>query len=465
MNEEKKKVIVSFFRQIMQVYDFEIMIDINENLENIFRLNDIQKGNLGGIEQEEFLILADIIARLDLYHKDYIYAPLELKQSNDEKLAKDDWDLVAKRYLENDTVVKVLSEIHTKEYVDLISKKEKFDIQDIIKILDGDEKFYKSVCEKYVNTMSKEMLLKFDNKIFHIYIEDEYIKLKEEGKININNYKEYLDGEFEVEEYYYYQELYNSVIKDNIAYDLNDLELFDNEGNWTFYITFEELKKVGLGYMVKDKFPLIEKYAVTEEKIFDFFDYFTLEQLEDFEQSLKQYFNEKSIIYNENSYEQLESKEDRDFNRDILRLACGLITYEDFMMDNVNENQTYYDISLDKVSEYFRKNKIKNLMDYGSDRDEGLYHLSSMYKEILDKLDVKYLDVNTRDKGGQDGTFITTICFEDKIEFEVETDGWSGIKIVTNNVKEIYKEYSKSQEKSKQIKEEKDNKIDYDIGG
>jgi hypothetical protein len=463
MNEEKKKVIVSFFRQIMQVYDFEIMIDINKNLENVFRLNDIQKGNLGGIEQEEFSTLADIIDRLDLYHQDYIYTPLELKQSNDEKLSKDDWDLVAKRYLENDTVAKVLSKIHTKEYVNLISKKEKFDIHDIIKILDEDEKFYKSVCEKYVNTMSKEILLKFDNKILHIYIEDEYIKWKEEGKININNYKEYLDGEFEVEEYYCYQELYNSVIKDNIAYDLNDLELFDNEGNWTFYITFEELKKVGFGYMVKDQFPLIEKYAVSEEKVFDFFDYFTLEQLEDFEQSLNQYFNEKCIIYNENSYEQLESKEDRDFNRDILRLACGLITYEDFIMDNVNENQTYYDISLDKVSEYFRENKIKNLMDYGSDKDEGLYHLSSMYKEILDKLDIKYLDVNTRDKEGSDGKFITTICFEDKTEFEVETDGWSGIKIVTNNVKEIYEEYSKSQEKSKQIKEGKDNEIDYDF--
>jgi len=447
----------------MQVYDFEIMIDINKNLENVFRLNDIQKGNLGGIEQEEFSTLADIIDRLDLYHQDYIYTPLELKQSNDEKLSKDDWDLVAKRYLENDTVAKVLSKIHTKEYVNLISKKEKFDIHDIIKILDEDEKFYKSVCEKYVNTMSKEILLKFDNKILHIYIEDEYIKWKEEGKININNYKEYLDGEFEVEEYYCYQELYNSVIKDNIAYDLNDLELFDNEGNWTFYITFEELKKVGFGYMVKDQFPLIEKYAVSEEKVFDFFDYFTLEQLEDFEQSLNQYFNEKCIIYNENSYEQLESKEDRDFNRDILRLACGLITYEDFIMDNVNENQTYYDISLDKVSEYFRENKIKNLMDYGSDKDEGLYHLSSMYKEILDKLDIKYLDVNTRDKEGSDGKFITTICFEDKTEFEVETDGWSGIKIVTNNVKEIYEEYSKSQEKSKQIKEGKDNEIDYDF--
>lgn len=409
MNEEKKIKIIEFFKQIMQVYDFEIMIDTNENMENVFRLNDIQKGNLGGIEQEEFSSLADIIDRLDSYHQDYIYTPLELKQSSDVKLSKDDWDLVAKRYLENDTVAKVLNEIQPRKYADLISKKEEFEIQDIIKILDEDEKFYKSVCQKYTDTMSKEMIIEKDNKILYIYIDDDYTKLKDEGKINQNNFEKYLDGNFEVEEYNYYQELYNSGIKDNIAYDLNDLELFDDDGKWVFYITFEKLKKVGFGYMAKDQFPLIEKYAVPQDKIYDFFDCFTLEQLDDFEQSLNQYFNEKSIIYNENSYEKLESVEGANFNRDIIRLACGLITYEDFLMDNVNENQTYYDISLDKVSEYFRENKIKNLMDYGSDKDEGLYKLSSMYKDILNKLDIDYLDINTRDKEGSDGIFITTI--------------------------------------------------------
>ena len=64
---------------------------------------------------------------------------------NNEKIAKDDWNLVAKRYLENETVVRVLNEIDTKKYVDLISKKEKFHIQDIIKILNEDEQFCKNV--------------------------------------------------------------------------------------------------------------------------------------------------------------------------------------------------------------------------------------------------------------------------------------------------------------------------------
>ena len=227
MNEIKKEKIVQFFRQMLEVYDFELVIDINKDLENVFRLNDIQNGNLNGINQEEFYTLSDIIERLDTYHQDIVYIPLENKKSNNEKIAKDDWDLVAKRYLESETVERALNEIDTKKYVDLISKKEKFDIQDIIKILDEDEQFCKSVCKKYVDTMSKEMLLEIDNKILHIFIEDEYIKLKEEGKINNQNYKEYLDGNFNVYEYDSYQELYNSVIKVEIVYDLNDLELFD----------------------------------------------------------------------------------------------------------------------------------------------------------------------------------------------------------------------------------------------
>ena len=70
MNEIKKEKIVQFFRQMLEVYDFELVIDINKDLENVFRLNDIQNGNLNGINQEEFYTLSDIIERLDTYHQD-----------------------------------------------------------------------------------------------------------------------------------------------------------------------------------------------------------------------------------------------------------------------------------------------------------------------------------------------------------------------------------------------------------
>ena len=452
MNENNKEKIVKFFRQILEVYDFQIMIDINENLENVFRLIDIQKGNLGGIEQEEFYTLSDIINRLDSYHQDYVYTPLENKKSNNEKIPKDDWDLVAKRYLENDTIANILSEINTKEYVDLIGEKEKFEIQDIIKILDEEEKFYKSVCQKYVGTMSKEMLLEKDNKILHIFIEDDFIDLKEKGKINNKNYKDYLDGNFEVYEYDFYQDFYNGTVKDEIAYDLNDLELFDEDGNWDFYITFEELKKVGYAFMVKDQFPLIEKYAVPEDKIFEFFDYFSLEQLEDFEKTLHLYFETDDIEYDKETLE-MYSKSNAMFNSNIICLAEGAETLEDFLEDYKEQN---YDILLNKVREYFMENKIKDLMEYGSDNDEGLYKLSSMYKELMDELSIKYSSVFTEDVS--DGKYLTTIIFEDNSSIKIDTSAWNGIKVVTENVESIYETY----EKLKQKEVKNDEEINYD---
>ena len=457
MDENKKEKIVKFFRQILEVYDFQIMIDINQDLENVFRLIDIQKGNLGGIEQEEFYTLADIIDRLDSYHQDYIYTPLENKKSNNEKLSKDDWDLVAKRYLESETVANVLTEIHTKEYVDLIGKKERFEIQDIIKILDEDEQFYKSVCQKYTDTMSKEMLLEAGNKILHIFIKDEYIEFKEKGMINSQNYKDYLDEDFEVEEYEFYQDFYNGTVKDEIVYDLNDLELFDENGKWNFYLTFEELKKVGYAFMVKDHFPLIERYAVPEEKIFEFFNYFSLEQLENFEYSLYLYYQANDIIYD--GYEFI-SKEGNLFNVDIIRMSETFITYEDFMKEYIQNSQSYYDISLEKVIEYFRENQIKDLMDYGNDFDEGLNHLSSMYKEIMNKLNIKYSTVYTKDVSA--GKYLTTITFKDNSSIEINTSAWNGIKVVTENIESIYEYYHNIQEKVEENEVENNEEINYE---
>lgn len=104
------------------------------------------------------------------------------------------------------------------------------------------ENFYKNICQKYIKTMSKEMVLEIDNdKILHIFIKDEYIEWKDKGKINIQNYKEYLDENFEMYEYESYKDLYSSVIRDEVIYDIQDLGLFNVDGNWNFYITFEEL--------------------------------------------------------------------------------------------------------------------------------------------------------------------------------------------------------------------------------
>ena len=321
---------------------------------------------------------------------------------------------------------------------------------------DLDNKFYESVCKEYVKTMSKEMLLEDKKgKIFYIFIDDDYIKLKEKGKINLDNYKEYLDGNFEVEEYNSYEEIYNTSIKDNIAYDLNDLALFDENGNWDFYITFEELKKIGYGFMVKDQYPLIEKYAVSEEKIFDFFDYFSLEQLEDFEQTLNKYFIENTIQYDgENLF---SCKEDYTFNNDILRLACGLTSYDDFIKDYIEIEPTNYDLISPVVAKYFNEKEMEDLMEYGNDSDEGLYHLSTLYEDLMNELDIKFNNVYTEDIS--DGKYVTTIIFRDNSEIQIDTSAFNGIEVVTNNLISVLESFN---EKVADNILEIEDEIDYD---
>lgn len=318
-----------------------------------------------------------------------------------------------------------------------------------------DMNFYESVCKKYVETMSKEMLMEVNNKILYIFIDDDYIKLKDAGKINSSNYQEYLDGNFEVEEYDSYEEIYNTSIRDNIAYDLNDLELFNDNGDWVFYITFEELKKAGYGFMVKDQYPLIEKYAVAEDKIFDFFDYFSLEQLEDFENTLKQYFVENTIKYDgENLF---SCKEDYTFNSDILRLACGLTSYDDFIKDYIEIELTNYDLISPVVAKYFNEKEMEDLMEYGNDSDEGLYHLSTLYEDLMNELNIKFENVYTEDIS--DGKYVTTIIFRDNSEIQIDTSAFNGVEVVTNNLVSVLENFK---EKNVQNNLENENDIDYD---
>ena len=138
-----------------------------------------------------------------------------------------------------------------------------------------------------------------------------------------------------------------------------------------------------------------------------------------------------------------------------------MISYYDLLQDYKINSQQYYDLSLDKVIEYFRENAISNLMDYGSDRDEGLNHLSSMYQEIMDKLGIKYLNVYTEDVS--DGKYMTTITFENDSSIEVDTSAWNGIKVVTENMESIYETYENLKEKSKQNEVKNENEFEYDF--
>lgn len=455
MDELKQEKIVKFFKEMLNVYEFDLIIDTNENFKSAFKLKDLQGGNLGGIEQENFYTLQDIIDRLDVYHHDYIYKTLDEKENT--KLNTNDWEFIAKKFIENENIEKVLSNIDTHKYIYLNDKQNKFELQDIIKILDEEESFYKKICERFINTMSKEMLLEKGQNILHIFIEDEYVELKEAGKININNYEKYLDNDFNVYEYDSYQEFFNSVVKDEIAYDLNDLELIDENGDWCFYISFEELKKIGYGYRVKDEFPLLEKYIVDDEIAFDFYDNFTLEELKEFEETLDLYYEKNDIDFDENTAE-LYSKSNKNFNYSIISFSEGLITYEDFLEDYKKDIPSNFELSLQKVIKYFRENNIKDLMEYGSDFDEGLYKLSDMYKEILEQLNINFQSIKTED-GMSDGKYVTTIVFKDNSQIKLDLSAWNGIGNVTDNIESILEEYEKCYPKISKENEIKDIEI------
>jgi len=109
------------------------------------------------------------------------------------------------------------------------------------------------------------------------------------------------------------------------------------------------------------------------------------------------------------------------------------------------------------VETYFRENKIKDLMDYGADRDEGLNKLSIMYNEFLEKLNIDYSSIYTKD-GISDGKYTTEITFKDESKITLDTSAWNGIENVEDNIKSVLEFYEKIKEKDV----ENDKEIDFD---
>jgi len=95
-----------------------------------------------------------------------------------------------------------------------------------------------------------------------------------------------------------------------------------------------------------------------------------------------------------------------------------------------------------KVNNYFKDNNIVDLMGYGSDIDEGLYHLTSLYQDIMNNLSIHYEYIYTED-GLSDGKYITIICFDKNNVIKVDTSAWNGEEIINGNMLYIYKSYQK----------------------
>ena len=100
----------------------------------------------------------------------------------------------------------------------------------------------------------------------------------------------------------------------------------------------------------------------------------------------------------------------------------------------------------DIIDKYFEENKIENFMDYGSDRDSySMPSLSSVYKDILDKLNIKYTNIFTEDIS--DGKYQTTIEFNDD-KVVVDTSAWNGREVLKDNIESIKEKYKELQAES-----------------
>lgn len=208
--------------------------------------------------------------------------------------------------------------------------------------------------------------------------------------------------------------------------------------------------------ITKDKYPLIEKYVLGDEKSFDFYDHFSLEQLDDFENSLHLYYETENLIMDQD--ESLISLDGSLFNIGIIELSTGMITYDDFIQDYSFDKLTNDEKIELYVASYFQENGIKDLKDYGADSDEGLYHLTSMYEELIKKIGIEISNIYTED-GISDGKYITEITFNNGAKTVIDTSAWNGIQTVRDNLQTVYEFNKKIQEKGI----ENDQELEYDF--
>lgn len=100
-----------------------------------------------------------------------------------------------------------------------------------------EEKFYKQICNKYVETRGQHYIVEDSDGIHYLELEDSY------DEVNVKNYKELLkDGEDTI--FNTYKKLYKDIVEYNVYEDLQDKNLGYNLGN--FYLSNAELIKLGI---------------------------------------------------------------------------------------------------------------------------------------------------------------------------------------------------------------------------
>lgn len=207
--------------------------------ETVFVLDDWQEANLGGIEQEIFYNLADIIDRMDIYHNDYFYRSFEERRdeditngrkppdiSNGKEIEKGDWDSALLYLLNNDKFTNLLAEITTENFNELQELYNK--VKDDLPMGYTNAIDYmadKLIAESIIETQSAYVMAEKDNKVYLSYYgygDVDYVKLE-------------CDGEYEVP--------VNA--KDVFWKDINaTMQMYDENGNNEFFTIYDNYGEI-----------------------------------------------------------------------------------------------------------------------------------------------------------------------------------------------------------------------------
>lgn len=191
-------------------------------------------------------------------------------------------------------------------------------------------------------------------------------------------------------------------------------------------------------------------------------------------QSIKTYFekNESELSQEEidniieatdDLIKELEQNYD---NEDYIALftqpMSGFYSIDDNLKDILENLLDYYESQLERmefgkinienvVDYYFDYNNIKNLMDYGSDRDgEITPTISSMYETILDNLKIDYTNIFSDDVSA--GKYTTIIELNEDYKIQLDTKARYTAKDIYDNIKSVdnlYKDYLKEKQMKK----------------
>lgn len=123
-----------------------------------------------------------------------------------------------------------------------------------------------------------------------------------------------------------------------------------------------------------------------------------------------------------------------------------------YYIDNEDEEYVYNNFFgseeekiTDVVNTYFAEKDLKDLMEYGSDRDYYVMpSLTDLYKGILSRLNIPTYNITTEDFS--DGKYETTIEFNNQYSIVIDTSAWNSENEVIANVISIQEEFKKSLE-------------------